>query len=341
MSFDHGHALVIGVNNYPNVPGLNVAQTRADAEAVAAVLRYQQFCGYPESQVTLLVDIGATRGAILGALDALAGMVSDSDTVLLFYAGHGMYGADGAYYLSSSDVQIAPVDGKSKVVGGTGVSEAELITKLRAIKAQRVLLIFNACHSGAVSPTLGVEQQAPAGRNPPNETTAALLATGAGRIIITACRAAQYSYIGTGALTLFTQALVSGLLGQGVSGRNGYISAFDLYTHIYTTVSETVKNDYRGIQEPELTILKGVGPFAVALYRGATTLGAFDERAAPTPGVAVRPVSEDESRRAFERIVSVGQGVASGGDLTGGTVIGGNQTNAQGSQGFIGQATGP
>ena len=52
-------------------------------------------------------------------------------------------------------------------------------------------------------------------------------------------------------------------------------------------------------------------------------------------------MSEEESRRAFERIVSVGQGVAIGGDMTGGTVIAGDQTNAQGSQGFIGQATGP
>src|SRR5262249_7562064 len=140
------------------------------------------------------------------------------------------------------------------------------------------------------------EEPAREGRNPPDETTAALLATGAGRIIISACRAAQRSHIGFGKLTLFTQALVSGLLGQGVEGRNGYISAFDLYTHLYTTVSQKVQQQYGALQEPELTILKGVGPFAVSLYRGAATLGAFDERAAAAPGAAVRPIDEQESR---------------------------------------------
>ncbi len=337
MPFSQGHALLIGVGTYAHTPRLNVPITAADARAVAQVLRDPSFCGYPEAQVMLLHDERATGAGILAALDQLVTRAGPDDTVVLFYCGHGDFGDDGDYYLTSYETRIAD----KKVVGGTGVSQKALLAKLKALRARRVLVIFNACHSGAVSPTLGTEEQAPAGRNPPNETTAALLATGAGRIIITACRAAQYSYIGTGALTLFTQALVNGLLGQGVSGRNGYISAFDLYTHIYTTVSETVKNDYRGIQEPELTIIQGVGPFAVALYHGATTLGAFEAPAAPTPSAAVRAVSEEESRRAFERIVSVGQGVAIGGDMTGGTVIAGDQTNAQGSQGFIGQATGP
>lgn len=38
-------------------------------------------------------------------------------------------------------------------------------------------------------------------------------------------------------------------------------------------VPAAVRQRYGEKQEPELTILKGVGPFAVALYRGATTRG--------------------------------------------------------------------
>ncbi len=126
-----------------------------------------------------------------------------------------------------------------------------------------------------------------------------------------------------------------------MQGRNGYISAFDLYMHIYTTVSEQVRRDYGTAQEPELTVHKGVGPFAVALYRGATALGAFDEQAAAPASAATRAVDAEESKRALERIVSVGQGVAVGGDVGGGTIVGRDQNNAQGSQGFIGQASGP
>jgi hypothetical protein len=338
MPFDRGHALLIGVGTYQHTPRLNVPITADDARAIAQVLRDPRFCGYPASQVTLLHDEQATSAGILSALDDLANRTRLDDTVVLFYCGHGDFGDDGEYYLTSHETRIAD----KKVVGGTGLSQKTLLDKLRAIRARRMLLIFNACHSGAVAPTLGgADEPAPSGQNPPDETAAALLATGAGRIIITACRAAQLSYVGAGKLTLFTQALVSGLLGQGVQGRSGYISAFDLYTHVFDTVGRQVSQQFRARQEPELTILKGVGPFAVALYRGATTLGAFDEQAAPAPGAAVRPVDEQTSRAAFERIMSVGQGVAVGGDVRDSTVVGRDQVNIQDSPGAItGQVTG-
>jgi hypothetical protein len=337
MPFPRGHALLIGVGTYQHTPRLNVPVTAADARAVAQVLRDPRFCGYPAAQVALLHDEQATSAGILAALDQLALRTGLDDTVVLFYCGHGDFGDDGEYYLTSHETRIAD----QKVVAGTGLRQKTLLEKLRAIRARRMLLIFNACHSGAVAPTLGgADEPPPAGQNPPDETTAALLATGAGRIIITACRAAQLSYVGVGRLTLFTQALVGGLLGQGLDGRNGYISAFDLYTHVYNTVGEQVRRQFGARQEPELTILKGVGPFAVALYRGAATLGAFDERAAPAPGAAVRPVDEQESRRAFERIMSVGQGVAIGGDVRDSTVIGRDQVSVQGSPGAIVGRTG-
>jgi Caspase domain len=337
MPFTRGHALLVGVGTYQHTLRLNVPVTADDARAVAQVLGDPRFCGYPAAQVALLHDERATSVGILAALDQLALRTGLDDTVVLFYCGHGDFGDDGEYYLTSHETRIAD----KKVVAGTGLSQKTLLEKLRAIRARRMLLIFNACHSGAVAPTLGgADEPSPAGQNPPDETTAALLATGAGRIIITACRAAQLSYVGGGKLTLFTQALIGGLLGQGVDGRNGYISAFDLYTHVYNTVGQQVRQQFGAQQEPELTILKGVGPFAVALYRGAATLGAFDERAAPAPGTAVRPVEEQESQRAFERIMSVGQGVAVGRDVRDSTVVGRDQVSVQGSPGAIVGATG-
>jgi uncharacterized caspase-like protein len=336
MPFSQGHALLIGVGAYQHTPRLNVPITVADAQAVAQVLRDPRFCGYPETQVTLLHDAQATSAGILAALDRLAERAGIQDTIVLFYSGHGDFGDDGEYHLTSYETRIT----EGKVVAGTGLSQKLLLEKLRGLRARRTLLVFNACHAGAVAPALGAQDAPSPGQSPPDELTSALLASGAGRIIISASRAAQLSYIGAGKLTLFTQALVSGLLGQGVEGRNGYISAFDLYTYIYTTVSEKVKRDFGAAQEPELTVLKGVGPFAVALYRGATALGAVDEQAAPPAGAATRAVSAEESQRALERIISVGQGVAVGGDVSGGTVVGRDQINAQRAQGFINRVSG-
>jgi uncharacterized caspase-like protein len=218
MPFSTGHALLIGVGDYQYASGLNVPMTTADAQGVADALRDPQLCGYPDAQVMLLSDAAATREAILGALDQLATSTREGDTVFLFYAGHGMYGADKSYYLTTHDTQLEGVPGSRTVVAGTGVSEQELLTRLKALKASRILLVFNACHSGEISPTLAEEADTSmSGANVPDATAAALLATGEGRIIITACRDRQFSFVGSGPRTIFGQILVDTLRGQGVT----------------------------------------------------------------------------------------------------------------------------
>ncbi|WP_161569138.1 caspase family protein [Candidatus Oscillochloris fontis] len=293
MPFSTAHALVIGVGTYAHVPRFNVPITATDATSVATVLRDPQLCGYPSEQVALLSNTDASRAGILAALDGLTRVNAD-DTVFIFYAGHGEYGDDG-YYLTTHDTRM---DGK-KVVVGTGVREAELIAKLRAIPAKRLVLIVNACHAGEISPVLAAGDAPPTGNPMPPPVAAALLGTGEGRVIISACRENQYAFIGPGPLTLFTQALVDGLQGKGIVSNHGYISIFDLYTHLYFTLEESVtrqisvatRKHYGEKQEPELTILKGVGPFAVALYRGASTLGTFDASSSPPEDTAVREVN--------------------------------------------------
>jgi uncharacterized caspase-like protein len=71
----------------------------------------------------------------------------EQETVFFFYCGHGALGADGEYYLVSHDARLQ--DGR--VVPGTGVSEGELLARLRQIKAQRMLLVFNACFAGSLA----------------------------------------------------------------------------------------------------------------------------------------------------------------------------------------------
>jgi hypothetical protein len=235
-------------------------------------------------------------------------------------------------------------------VPGTAISQAELLERLQAIPAKRVLLLFNACHAGELSPTLG-DEAPPTGSALPQQTANALLSTGSGRIVITACRENQYSYVGPGEQTLFAQALTEGLRGSGeVYNRSGYISAFDLYTHLYYALNDAVqqhvpqriRNQYGDTQEPELTVLKGVGPFAVALYRGAQTLGTFPADHTPAADTAVREVPESRSQRALQNIVGTAtvQGDNSGqnvgvnyGTMTQHTQTIHNQAPNQGAQG--------
>lgn len=181
-------------------------------------------------------------------------------------------------------------------------------------------------------------------------TAQALLGTGEGRIIITACREDQKSWIGKGApLTYFAQALGDGLRGRGPRNNGGFISAYGLYEHVYTTVKEVAWDDKRQTQEPELTVIKGVGPYAVALYRGASSLGEFDaEERVPTEG-AVNEVKPEKAARVFSQHVIQSGGVNFGqnnkidiqGDVVAGDQVAGDKIDARGAQGFINRPTGP
>ncbi len=308
MPFKGGHALLIGVGSHTYAPQLNVPISVDDAQAIADVLTNEGYCGYPSNQVEVLHDASATKEGILGALTELSKRVKPEDTVTIFYCGHGDYGTDGEYYLVSHDARIEG----SKVKAGTGVSQAALVDSLQKIPAERVLVIFNACHSGEISPTLSVDQ-ALGSKILPDTAKDALLSPGSGRIIITACKEEQLSYIGKGDLSLFTQAAVDSLRGKGIVSRGGFISAFDLYTSTYESVNEIVQAAYNKKQEPELTVLKGIGQFAVALYRGAeeTNLSLAEEMVEPPQEAAVRQIPAEKSQRMYKQIIQTG-GVSMG-----------------------------
>lgn len=307
MLFEQGHALVIGVGTYAKTPRLNVPITAKDASLVAELLRDPTRCAYPEGQVTLLHDETATRERLLAELDRLAETGEDS-TVVVFYSGHGEYGEDGTYYLTTHDTEMA----SRKVVADTGVREQELLDRLKRIKARRALLLFNSCHSGEISPpVLGGEPEMVAlGEAVPQNLAVALLGTGQGRVIITACGEGQKSYFErTADTTIFAQALADGLAGKEIANRRGFISVFDLYEYLFDTVSTRVKQAWDLAQEPELTISKGVGRMAVALHNGPVgpaVLGGDDDEEpdAPRAGRGVREVDAGESQRVLDALLA-------------------------------------
>lgn len=341
MSFIHGHALCIGIGSYHYESKLDVPITSSDAQALANTLQNPHYCGYPKEQVTLLTGVNASRESILSALDELADRTSPEDTVLLFYSGHGHYSVDSVYQLTTHDTQFD----QGYVKAGTAINQTELLEKLRLIPARRLVLVINACHAGDISPVLSYNQQPFTSQSLPQQTIDAILSTGSGRIIITACRNGQVSYVGLGPLTIFGQALIDGLQGQGISGRAGYISIFDLYTYLYFTIEEAVERlipaairQHYKKQEPELTILKGVGPYPIALYRGSTTLDLFPADHTPPNETMPRLVNPARSQWALEQSISATRAVGiTGNDNTviqaegDANQVGGNQSQTSGN----------
>ena len=286
--------------------------------------------------MTLLSDAAADRAAVLAALDSLMARTSQDDTIFLFYSGHGHFGEDGTYYLTTHDTQLTAA---SRVVADTAVSQGELIARLQALPARRMLPIFNACHAGALSPTLGDDTAPVSGENlRPNSALRSWRPARADHCHRLPREPVRLRWRRR-AHDLARRSSM-GYRGKGQPASVGTSSAFDLYTQVYFTVGEAVqripielRRRYSERQEPELTVLKGVGPFAVALYPGATTLGSFSAPQSLAEGMAVREVSEAYSRAMLQQISASGGGDAAGRDIVkpGGDYAGGNIDKRQGT----------
>jgi hypothetical protein len=134
-------ALVIGNNDYNDPeklwPSLKTAV--ADAEAVAEILKTD----YGFAEITLLKN--TKQRDIVRAFNHLAKTVQDSDSVLIYYAGHGYLNED------TKEGFWIPVDAEGRD-DSTFVPNSTIKTKLGVIadKARHVLLVSDSCFSGAL-----------------------------------------------------------------------------------------------------------------------------------------------------------------------------------------------
>ncbi|MFB3151500.1 MAG: caspase family protein [Alphaproteobacteria bacterium] len=134
IHFGAYHALVIGNNNYRELPKLKTAAN--DAKSVAKLLTDDY--GF---ETKLLLD--ATRADIFTELGRLRAKLTPNDNLLIYYAGHGILDELGqqGYWL--------PVDAQADIKANW-VSNGDITTSLRAIRAKHVLVVADSCYSGTL-----------------------------------------------------------------------------------------------------------------------------------------------------------------------------------------------
>lgn len=142
-TFDHGYAVVIGIDDNA-IPQLALPTVARDVAAVRDVLVHPERCAYPPHNVRLLSGAAATKAGILTALEWLRDQASaDPDaTSVLYYSGHGAVDK-GRYYLIPYDVKIS-------TIYTDAIPAEEFNARLRATAAKRLLVIFDCCHAGGV-----------------------------------------------------------------------------------------------------------------------------------------------------------------------------------------------
>ena len=128
-------ALVIGNNDYKNVPKLQKAVN--DARTMGATLKQLGFA--------VMVAENQTRQAFSETLLAFDRAVEPGDTAFFFYAGHGFEIA-GQNFLLPTDVPAA-TEGQEELVRDASVLADRVIERLQNKKVRTAILVFDACRN--------------------------------------------------------------------------------------------------------------------------------------------------------------------------------------------------
>lgn len=272
-------AVVVGISKYERLPGGQQLQfADRDASAFADALKK---AGTGGGEVRLLIGAGANLAAIKSAIgNWLAKSASDSDTVILFFSGHGIYEREfGESYLLGYDS-----DPKDPYASAFSVSELREALKTR-VRTRRLLILIDAVRRDFFDP----------------ETTDAtsftqafsrLAASRVGASILIASGPGEFSregqrWEGHG---VFSKHLIEALSSSGDRNADGLITADELFDFVKTRVAE----DTAGKQHPWL------GETALADFMVARV-----ERSAVQPAVtAKRPQNAESAATEVARVTS-------------------------------------
>jgi hypothetical protein len=238
----NGYALLIGIDKYEHLRQLSRAAK--DAADVAECLTRRG--NYRENQIFLLRDEEATKSTIESYLSSLASQVKPSDTVVVFFSGHGLQPKGGF----AEGEFLCPVDVDPKNIKNTAISNEDLSTALSHIKANQVVTFLDACHSGGVGEIKDIEVRAGF-----SSSTYDLLAASTGRVVIASCKSDEFSYeLNKLQNGLFTHYLLEGLCKAPID-TDGEVNIMQLYDYLSRKVKERInKIDKTKQQRP---LLKG------------------------------------------------------------------------------------
>lgn len=227
-------ALVVGISNYQDTT-LNLKYSAKDARDFYDYLL--QDGHFKSDHAKLLVDSDASRENIMSLLGDswLPKTVKPNDLVVLYVSSHGSP--------SEMDVKgenyLVVYDTKKDKLYATGISMQELIDKIkRRINTERVLIVLDACHSGATREGAKGLYKA---QNFDSET----ITQGSGQMVICSSSPDQASWESKNYPNgVFTRQLIEALKQQK--------SIAQAYSQLKDKVQDEVLRDRGQVQTPEL-----------------------------------------------------------------------------------------
>jgi uncharacterized caspase-like protein len=232
--------VAIGISKYqdPSIPALRYAD--ADARAIYDYFRAR----LPESQVFLLVNEAATLRGIKSLLGTqlVAKAFDPKDTVILYFAGHGMRD----HTTRSLDPYFLSYDAQSGDLYSSAFEMNEVTDLLRRLIPDRAVVLIDSCFSGAVGGRSPYEPKSEGKRALfSDEFLDRMAHAGSGRAVLAASGPDEVAQedpdLGHG---IFTYHLLGGLRGaadsipQGEITPDGNITILELYKYISSKVNK-------------------------------------------------------------------------------------------------------
>ncbi|MEH2163625.1 MAG: TIR domain-containing protein [Nostoc sp.] len=258
VSMENAYGLVVGIANYQKINKLPEIVLK-DAQDIYNLLISPQCSGYQPEKVQLLLDTQATQVALRQALAFIAQHSQQNSTVFIYISSHGgqvEFGLHAGQYLLPVDTDCT----SEASLAQTAISGTEFTEALRAIPAQKIVVIFDCCHSGGIGQPK--DANAPTVKTGLPESYYDVLKQGRGRVILASSRSTEQSYVlPNAANSLFTQHLLDGFRG-GAIGSGGVIRILDIFSYLQPKVTSDWANQHP-ILKAEIE-----ENFPVALYLG-------------------------------------------------------------------------
>ena len=140
-------ALLIGIGEYAELQPLKGSLN--DVEIISYVLSKRY--GFKEKDIISLKNEAATREGIIEAFETIEAKAKSADVVYIHYSGHGSQVKDlnGDEVDDDKDETLVPYDGRTPNI--PDITDDKLNELLGRIKAHRVIVSIDACHSGSAT----------------------------------------------------------------------------------------------------------------------------------------------------------------------------------------------
>lgn len=232
----------LGVSKFADT-SISLQFADADAKSVDAFFASTAGGAVPDDHRILLANDRATRSAVLSTLVSLAKRTAPDDLLIVFLATHGLPDAGGDLYFVLHDTD-------PRQLVATGLPQRDLEYALAKAPARRVLLLVDACHSGAAG-IAGIAGRRNLVLADTNRLVEGLAGTKTGTALFSASSSSESSLESSefgGGHGAFSHQLIRGLEGGADANADGLVSVRELFDFVYREVTTTTS----GVQHPEI-----------------------------------------------------------------------------------------